>query len=112
LLDFSREIAYTLVMRKGIALALLVCFILVSLLSATFIGAHSRHEHGHNGANGSCLVCAQIQNANNLLRQIFSAVSSTPLAYINLFFAAAFLCSVLPFHQVKTLVKLKIQMNN
>ena len=59
--------------KRTIALAFLICFILVSLLSEAFIITHANHEHDHDGAGGTCSTCAHIQSAENLLKQLGTA---------------------------------------
>ena len=58
-----------------IALAFLVCFLIVSVLSSAFIFTHAEHAHDHNGVDGSCATCAQLQSAENILKQLCTALA-------------------------------------
>jgi len=95
-----------------IALAFLTCFLVVSILSGAFILAHANHEHDHNGANGSCAACAQLQNAENILKQ-FSTALAGALFIISGLYAAIGACKAIPVYVfLPTPVTQKIRINN
>ena len=71
--------------KKIIALSLLICVVMLSLLSEAFIGTYEGHEHDFNGVGGSCAVCSLVNNAENLLKNIGMAVSFIPAVLIGLF---------------------------
>ena len=98
--------------KKYIALALLVCFSIVPLLSTVYIIIHACHEHEHYEIDDDCAVCEHILIAKSLLRQIGAAVKIMAYAFANLFAAVAVLCAVSNFCSSQTLVNLKIRMNN
>ena len=96
---------------RTIALVILACFWVAFMLSSALILTHADHAHDHDGVNGSCLVCAQIQNAESLLKQIGTALACLLLAVAGLFavvgaFQAWFFCA-----QCSTPVALKIRLN-
>lgn len=94
-----------------IALAVLTCFLLVSVLSTAFISAHTDHEHDHGGANESCVTCVRIESAKKILKQLGTAMvvlsaagsSYTLIGTIKAIFAYIF---------SSTPVALKMRMNN
>jgi hypothetical protein len=99
-------------LKRIIALVVLICFMLISLFSTIFILSHSHHEHDHNGAGGSCATCTKINNTENTLKQLITAVGSAAFSPISLFAVMPVLYTVLFIFGFKTLVRLKIQMNN
>lgn len=98
--------------KRLIALALLLCFIVVSMLSQAFILAHAGHTHDNNGGGGVCTTCTQIQNAENLLKQLGTAVVSAAAAFAGMFAAVAMIRSASYNITLLTPVTLKIRMNN
>jgi len=97
--------------KRMLALAFLLCFVVVALLSEAFVLTHAYHEHDHYGVNSGCAVCAQIQSIENQRRQFGAAFSSAPMALFGLFAAAALLCCV-SASQFLTPVHLKTRLNN
>lgn len=61
--------------RKLLAIILLSAFVLVSLLSASFIIAHADHDC----TGKHCAACAQIHSASCILKLLFTAVLTAPL---------------------------------
>lgn len=98
--------------KRTLTLAILICFIIVSLLSGTFILTHTNHTHDHNGTGGACSTCAQIQSAENLLKQLGTASLVAASVFASLFSAAAFTQALSPITAMLTPVMLKIRMNN
>ena len=94
------------------AFAVLLCFIVVLLLSETFILTHAGHEHDRNGVQGSCVACAQIQNAENSLKQLGMVAKGALCALIILFASIAVIKSVASQTGFLTLVDLKVKLNN
>ena len=99
-------------LKKFIVLAVLLCFIIGVFLSESFFVIYSNHEHDHNGIDGNCAVCAQLQNCDNLIKQIKISGDNIVFAFVNLFVVTAFFCCVLFLFKSDTLLKLKIRMNN
>lgn len=97
---------------KFVALTVLICFIVVSLLSGAFILTHADHEHDHNGVSGTCATCAQIQSAENLLKQLGTAVINAASVLAGLFASIAIIRSAFSNATLLTPVTLKIRMNN
>ena len=99
-------------MRKRLAFALLLCFIVGSLLSAAVSITHNNHEHDHNGPDDGCAVCAMIHIAEFLLASLKMASKGAAFWPVDLStaiapgLAGAF--SVLCI----TLVRLKIRIDN
>ena len=93
----------------GRLLCLLVCagFIAVSLLSIFFVSTHAVHDC----TGEDCTICAQIHQAQSLLKQLGSyTVQITPLSIALLLFLGLRLlvsCSVF-----STPVSQKIRLNN
>ena len=98
--------------KRAIAMSFLICFIVISLLSEAFILTHADHVHDHNGAGGACTTCAQIQNTDNILRQLGTAVISGFIVLAGLYAVAAIGKGVCSNIAVLTPVASKIRMNN
>lgn len=98
--------------KRTIALAFLVCLIVVSLLSGAFVLIHANHKHDRNGTGGACMICIQIQNAENLLKQFHAASLSAVFIIAGLFSADAIAKVDQTFFPLLTPIKLKIRMNN
>jgi len=98
--------------KRLIALAVLLCFLVVSLLSGMFIFTHTDHEHDHNGVHGSCAVCEQINNFENLRKQLSMAASGTSFALLSLFAVVSTIQCIDSRIESSSLVALKIRMNN
>ena len=97
--------------KRMIALAVLLCFVMVALISEAFVLTHANHEHDHFGAGGSCAVCAQIQNIENQRKRLGTAAAGVSAVWLGLFAAIALLCCVSP-SQFLTPVLLKTRLNN
>jgi len=98
--------------KRFIAIAILLCFFIVFFISEAYILTHAEHEHDHDGIDGNCAVCAYIQNAENFLRLIKSAVKNISLIVVGLFLSASSLYSVFRFAKFLTPIKLKVRMND
>jgi len=95
-----------------IALIFLVCFLVVSILSSAFILTHADHEHDHNGVSGSCATCAQLQSAENILKQFSTALLGVLFSIAGLYAAIVILKAIAVHVSLSTPVALKIKMNN
>jgi hypothetical protein len=95
-----------------IALLLCVCFIAAVLLSAAFILTHANHAHDHDGPGGSCVTCACISLAQNVLKSLFTAALGAAAALAYLFAVCALLASAVSRTDRYSLVSLKIRLNN
>lgn len=108
----KHEFSFKKPVFRYIAIVLFVCILLSSILSGLFVITHSNHEHDHSGSNESCATCIQLAHAENLLKQLSSAIVATALVFalslFNLFYLK------LPVHHVftSTLVTLKVRLNN
>jgi len=98
--------------KRTAAFALLVCLLAVSFFSASLSVAHISHEHNESGANGCCAICAKIQNAENLFKQLITALGGEVFNASLLFGSAAVLLPITISITAYTPVKLKIRMNN
>ena len=99
-------------LTRSIALAMCVCFLLASLLSATFIMTHGIHEHDHEGPNGRCATCIHITNAENIVKQLSTAIISITFIFGSLYSILSLLKSISFSIGFFTLVKLKVRMNH
>ncbi|MDR2736807.1 MAG: hypothetical protein LBB49_04525 [Gracilibacteraceae bacterium] len=95
---------------KRIALAFLLGFVLLSLLSEVFILTHLVHEHDHNGVGGSCGICVQIHNTENLLKQFGAVITAMLPGLMALFASGAVLCFAC--FKGYTPVSLRTRLNN
>lgn len=98
--------------KRFIALAFLLCFIVVSILSEAFILTHAGHAHDSNGIGGGCATCAQIQSVENLLKQLGTAVVSAASAFAGMFAFILIIRFTSSNITLLTPVTLKIRMNN
>ena len=98
--------------KRLIVLVVLLCFIVVSILSEVFILTHADHEHDHDGAHGSCAVCAQIQSAESLLKRLGTFAISAVFLFGGLLAAIAVMRSAFCAIILLSPVALKIRMNN
>jgi Mn2+/Fe2+ NRAMP family transporter len=98
--------------KKILAFTVCVLFIVVTLLSASFVLTYSHHDHDHDGPGGNCATCAHLTVAGKLLKLFAGALVCT--AFCSGVFAA--ICSALKpadFHAALfTLVHQKIKLNN
>ena len=98
--------------KRLVALGILLCLVMVSLLSETFILTHANHKHDHFGVGGECAVCAQVQSAENQLKQFGTVISVALLALIGFFAALAILYFAASSIAFQTPVYLKTRLNN
>lgn len=95
-------------LKKSLATIICICFVLVSFLSIFFV---INHEH-HQCTGESCLVCCQLENAKNTLKQ--SNMSGT--SHLSFLPVLTFLtiCVISYFANIKiaSLVTLKIRMDD
>ena len=95
-----------------VALVCLISFIVFFLLSEAFIIVNANHEHDTNGVNGRCSICDQMKNFENLLNQFRVAIKFALFVFsISLLIIPA-LYDVLSLCENKTLVELRIRINN
>ncbi len=99
-------------LTRSIALVMCVCFLLASLLSATFIMTHGIHEHDHDGPNGRCATCIHITNAENIAKQLSTAIISSFFIFGSLYSILSLLKPISFIIGSFTLVKLKVRMNH
>ncbi len=97
---------------RFIAIVLFVCVILVSVLSGLFIITRANHVHDHGGSHESCTTCNHLANAENLIKQLSTAIVVAVLAFvlssIISFYLKLYVLSIFS----TTLVALKIRLNN
>lgn len=98
--------------KRLIALAFLICLIVVFMLSKIFILTHADNKHDHNGIIGSCGDCAQIRSAKNMLKLLDTAIVSMASVLVSLFAAIAVIRSAASDAEPLTPVTLKIRLNN
>lgn len=98
--------------KRLVALAFLLCFIVVSIFSEAFILTHADHAHDNNGVGGGCATCAQIQSTENLLKQLGTAVVSAASALAGMFAVIAIIRFASSNITLLTPATLKIRMNN
>lgn len=96
----------------NIALILCVCFLVVSFLSTAFILTHANHEHDHDGPNGSCATCIHLATAENLFKQLSSAIVAAVFAFALSSFISFCLKPFAPCVGSSTLITLKVRLNN
>ena len=99
-------------LNRTVGLAVIMCFVTVLLLSEVYVRASSRHEHDYTGLDGSCAVCAHIQNAQKRLRQLDAAPCGMSAASFNAFSDIVALPAVSFLTSLQTLVSSKIRLNN
>jgi len=98
--------------QMSIAVVLFASFIMTFLLSDICATVRMNHEHDLNGIGGNCAVCAHIQNAENLLKQIAIAAKSILSAIVGLISSVALLYVFSSVFESSTLVHLRIRMND
>lgn len=98
-------------MMQNIALILCMCFIVVSLLSTALILTHANHEHDHDGPNGSCTTCIHLVTAENLHKQLSTAIVVPVSAFALFSFISFFLKSFASSICSSTLITLKVRLN-
>jgi uncharacterized PurR-regulated membrane protein YhhQ (DUF165 family) len=95
--------------KRAVALALLLCFVFVVLLSGAFVASHAEHEHNRDGFDNSCTVCALLQSTLNLLKSIAVFIICALLMPVILFTAISRLFIILYYY--RSPVKLNIRIN-
>ena len=97
---------------QRVALALCVIFLAASLLSVSFISAHTLHRHDNNGFGGSCAICAHLSAAENLMKHITAMLLALPVLCGCLLSAHAILYSFAYPTGSLSFVSQKIKLNN
>jgi len=98
--------------NRGIALLICVFIISGSLLSTLFLLVHGEHKHDHDGVDNNCVICAHIQNAENILKQIGAAIKNAFIMSAGLLSMFAALSVIYFLTGFRTPVKLKVRINN
>jgi hypothetical protein len=100
--------------KKIVAIAVLLCFVTVILLSASDMSMLFRtnhdycheHNHGYDGAE-NCVICAHLQKIKTLLKSLDNTVGDVLFMFI--FIVALF---PVPLLIMKTPVEQRIRMNH
>jgi hypothetical protein len=95
-----------------VALAICALFIAAMLLSSAYILTHANHIHDHDGLDGGCATCMHIQSAENLLKQLSTAVVSVAAAFAGVLGVLFSLRNTKAGDCSFTLVTLKVRLNN
>jgi hypothetical protein len=101
-----------LVEKRVIALVFLVLFLSVSILLSIFILTHADHEHSNNGVSGNCVICIQLRNSENILRQFSEAFINILLVVYGVIVLAILRKLIAFYVTFDTPVSMKIRMNN
>ena len=94
--------------RRSIVLVICLGIAVTFLLSTWFIISHV----DHNCIGEHCAICAQIQTAENLLRQINMSNISVPDVFSNLLLAFTLICYINTYKNITNPITLKVRMNN
>lgn len=94
--------------RRMLATFICIIFILISFLSILFVIEHT--EHSCTGDD--CQVCAQLQTAQNLLKQIAVAMVGASFSAVKLSLLWLFLKNANGHIVLLTPIALKVRMNN
>ena len=97
---------------KTLALAVLLCFVFLTLLSEAFLLSHVEHKHEHNGIGGRCTVCVQFQNAESLRKMEGMSVNAAHDGLLCLFTVITMVFVVPCLTGFCTLVQLKTRLNH
>ncbi len=97
---------------RMMALVVCVLFIAVMLVSSAYILTHANHIHDHDGPGGSCATCIHLQAAENILKQLSTAVVAAAIAFGGVLGIFSFLKAITPLFVSLTLVTLKVRLNN
>ena len=95
-------------LKKSLVAIICIGFVLASFLSASFVITHEHHQCTGDG----CVVCCQLENAKNTLKQFgMSGASSLSFLPVLIFLIV---CAIRCFPNIKiaSLVTLKIRMND
>jgi hypothetical protein len=95
-----------------ITLAFLTCFLIVSIISGMFILTHTDHEHDNNGIKETCVICARIQDVENILRQLNILFICTLFVKSVIYAVTGLLKAIAIYSPVSVPVTLKTRMNN
>jgi hypothetical protein len=98
--------------KRLLALALCVAIAAVSLAAVAYLAAHAGHAHDHLGRGSGCAVCAQLDTAQSLLRQLHGVLPGLTLAILALLGALSLLYHALRCCHFATPVILKVRLNN
>jgi hypothetical protein len=94
--------------KQIFAFAVLTVFIMVSVLSLSFIIGHTEHDcTGHD-----CTVCAQLHTAQNLLKQITTLIVGAAFLYAGPLLVWLLFQNLAARIVLLTPVSLKVRMNN
>jgi len=108
-------------LKSRIAFVLLICFVIVFLLSKSFIITRTLHEHDCGPAQErshnkdvyiGCDICARIQKAVNILKLLGIAAACIFFTITGLFVISAIYKSIFLQSGFQTLISLKVRMNN
>jgi hypothetical protein len=94
------------------ALAACALYLAAMLLSSVFMLTHMNHIHDHDEPEGSCATCMHIQSAENLLKQLSTAVVSAAVAFGSLFGILLSVKVTSLCVGFSTLVRLKVRLNH
>ena len=93
--------------QKQIAIIVCVCFVAVSIFSIVYIASHADHEC----PEVHCEICLQITYLQNTLKQFCAAVFAMAVTMSTIYVIAAIVEAVKP-NRIRTLISLKVQLNN
>ena len=94
--------------NKFIALFIAILFLTVSLLAIAFICKHANHDCSGQG----CVVCEQLDFANNICKKIAMALANTLSICLSFFFISSIQSSIMSNLGLPSLVTLKVRMNH
>ena len=98
--------------KKFAVLAFLMCLCFIMFfLSGVLVLTHLNHKHDHIDVDNSCTICAQIQNAESLIKQFGLVIDSMSFSSISLFIMVI-LYPVSFLIRLYTPIDLKVCMNN
>lgn len=98
--------------KRNIALVFLTCILAISIFAGLFVVVHADHEHNHNGVDGSCTICIQLHNTENLLRYLTTVFVAAVFSFFIHRSGVLSIEGMLFCVPASTPVALKIQMNN
>lgn len=108
---FTNNKLFIFMTRNTITLVFLLFFISAMLISPLFILIYENHEHDHNGIDGACAICSQLQNAENLLKQLNLSAYENPRLLITAYLLAISL-GIYCLPKFQTLINLKVRLND
>ena len=98
--------------KRLIALSVCAVFIAVSLLSATFVFTHTTHKHDRFGPDGNCATCTRLAEAAYILESICIAMAGAAFFLWGFLMALPAPTPVSFYRGFRTLVFLKVRLNN